>query len=143
MTDTTVTRAHWSFWVIGVVALVWNALGVVNFFIQTNAGAVTAMPEAERAIIQARPAWATAAFAIAVFSGALGGLLLLVRKSAALYLFVASLLGVMVQTIPYFGLIPPVGYGRFVIAMYMLMPLAITAFFVWYAKRAKSKGVIK
>ena len=45
-----------------------------------NPNIVDAMPEAYRAIVENRPAWATAAFAIAVFGGAFGCLLLLLRK---------------------------------------------------------------
>lgn len=54
------------------------------------------MHESYRAIIEGRPAWATGAFAIAVLGGALGCLLLLLRKSAAYYLFIASLLDAIV-----------------------------------------------
>jgi len=28
---------HWSFWLIGGLALIWNALGGINFFAQINA----------------------------------------------------------------------------------------------------------
>ena len=87
MKDESVGGVHWSFWIIGAVALIWNVMGFINFFGQMNADALAAMPKAQRAIIEGRPAWATGAFAIAVFGGALGCLLLLLRKSAA-YLFV-------------------------------------------------------
>ncbi|MCI0526483.1 MAG: hypothetical protein L0Y56_03395 [Nitrospira sp.] len=136
-------RVHWSFWTIGAVALIWNVMGVMNFIGQMNAGALTAMPEAQRAIIEGRPAWATGAFAIAVFGGALGCLLLLLRKSAAFYLFIASLLGVIVQMIPYLGMAgSTIDYGPFEISMYILMPLVVAAFLIWYSKWAESKGWI-
>jgi hypothetical protein len=89
MNDKTVGGVHWSFWAIGAAALIWNVLGCMNFFSQMNAEAVAGMPESYRAIVESRPAWATGAFAIAVFGGALGGLLLLLRKSAAYHVFVA------------------------------------------------------
>src|SRR6266508_4881505 len=104
MNDETVGGVHWSFWAIGVVALIWNVMGVINFFVQMNPAALASYPESHRAIIEGRPAWATGAFAIAVFGGALGCLVLLLRKSAAYYLFIASLLGVIVQLIPPFGM---------------------------------------
>ena len=88
MNDETVGRVHWSFWAIGAVTLIWNVMGVINFFMQMNADALASFPESHRAIIEGRPAWATGAFAIAVFGGALGCLLLLLRKSAAYLLFV-------------------------------------------------------
>ena len=143
MNDKTVGGVHWSFWVIGAVALIWNVMGVINLFMQMNAGALAAMPEAQRAIIEGRPAWATGAFAIAVFGGALGCLLLLLRKSAAYYFFIASLLGMIVHMLPYLGMAgSTIDFGPFEISMYILMPLAVAAFLIWYSKQAESKGWI-
>src|SRR3990172_13059980 len=95
MNDETVGGVHWSFWAIGAVALIWNVMGVINFFVQMNADTLASYPESHRAIVEGRPAWATGGFAIAVFGGAVGCLLLLLRKSAATYLFIASLLVVI------------------------------------------------
>ena len=143
MNDKTVGGVHWSFWVIGAVALIWNVMGAMNLFMQMNAGALAAMPEAQRAIIEGRPAWATGAFAIAVFGGALGCLLLLLRKSAAYYFFIASLLGMIVHMLPYLGMAgSTIDFGPFEISMYILMPLAVAAFLIWYSKQAESKGWI-
>ncbi len=140
MNDETVGGVHWSFWTIGAVALIWNVLGGINFFVQMNADMVAAMPETHRAIIEDRPAWATGAFAIAVFSGALGCLLLLLRKSAAYYLFIASLLGVIVTMTHTLGVGIDFGVGE--ILMMILMPLVVAAFLIWYSKQGESKGWI-
>ncbi len=143
MNDKKVGGVHWSFWIIGAVALIWNLMGVMNLFMQMNADALVAMPEAQRAIIESRPAWATGAFAVAVFGGALGSLLLLLRKFAAFYLFIASLLGMLVHMIPYLGMAgSTIDFGPFEISMYILMPLVVAAFLIWYSKHAKSKGWI-
>ena len=64
--------------------------------------------------------------------------LLLLRKSVANYLFVASLLGVIVTTIHTFGL---AGSTISVsIGMGTLMSLVVAAFLIWYSKHAESKG---
>ena len=131
---------HWSFWAIGAVALIWNILGVINFFVQMNADALTAYRESERAIVEGRPAWATGAFAIAVFGGALGCLLLLLRKSAAYYLFIVSLLGVIVTMAHTLGVGIDFGLGE--IVGIILMPLGVAAFLIWYSKQAENKGWI-
>ena len=55
------------------------------------------LPEAERAMYNDIPAWATAAFAFAVFGGLLGALAMLLRKKWATPLFIISLLGILVQ----------------------------------------------
>ncbi len=82
--------------------------------------------------------WATAAFAVAVFSGAFGCLLLLLRKSAAFYVFVASLLGVIVTMIHSLGL--GIDFGLAEIIGIILMPLVLAVFLTWYSKYADRKG---
>jgi len=133
MNDKTVAGVHWSFWLIGAVALIWNVLGVVNFFVQMNPDMLAAYRESERAIIEGRPAWATAAFAVAVFGGALGCLLLLLRKSVAYYLFIASLLGVIVAMIHTLG--GGIDFGLGEILGIIVMPLVVAAFLIWYSKK--------
>ena len=143
MNDENVGGVHWSFWTIGAVALIWNVMGVINFFAQMNADVVASMPETHRAIIEGRPAWATGAFAIAVFGGALGCLLLLLRKSAAYYLFIASLLGVIVTMTHTLGIASStIDFSPFEILMMILMPPVVAAFLIWYSKHAESKGWI-
>jgi len=143
MNEKTVDGVHWSFWAIGAVAFIWNVMGVINFLVQMNAGTLASFPESHRAIVESRPAWATAAFAMAVFGGALGCLLLMLRKSAAYYLFIASLLGVIVQLIHTLGIASStIDFSPFDILMIILMPLAVAAFLIWYSKWAESKGWI-
>jgi len=115
-------------------------MGVVNYFAQMNPDMLAAYRESERAIIEGRPAWATGAFAIAVFGGALGSLLLLLRKSAAYYLFIGSLLGVIVTMFHTLGAGIEFGLGE--ILGVILMPLVVAAFLIWYSKQAEARGWI-
>mgnify|MGYP003446482530 CR=1 FL=1 len=143
MNDKTVAGVHWSFWAIGVVTLIWNVLGGINFFMQMNADVVASFPETHRAIVESRPAWATGGFAIAVFGGALGCLLLLLRKPAAYYVFIASLLGVVVTMTHALGVATStIDFSHFEIVMMLLMPLVVAVFLVWYAKWVQGKGWI-
>jgi hypothetical protein len=138
MNDEAVRRVHWSFWAIAAVAVVWNSMGCVNFVSQMNADTVSAMPESYRVIVESRPAWATVAFAIAVFGGVVGGLLLLLKKSAAYPVFIASLLGAVGAQIP------AVGMADFPFEAMIggLLQLVVGAFLIWYSKRAERKGWI-
>ena len=135
MNDKTVGGVHWSFWGIGAVGLIFNLMGCINFISQMNADMVASMPEVYRAIVESRPAWATGAFAIAVFGGVLGCLLLLLRKSAAVYVFIASLVGAVLAQIPFLGI-------PFEALMGGLSQLVVGAFLIWYSKQAESKGWI-
>lgn len=143
MIEKTDAGIHWSFWVLAVFALLWNVLGSLNYLGQMNADLVATMPETHRAIIEGRPAWATGGFAVSVFAGALGGLLLLLRKSAAFYLFVASLLGAMVTMIHTIDVATSkVDFDTVEIGVMILAPLMVAAFFIWYSKQGEGKGWI-
>jgi hypothetical protein len=140
LNDKAVTRVHWSFWLISAIALIWNVLGSVNFFMQMNPDMLDAYRESERAIIQGRPVWATGAFAVAVMVGALGGLLLLLRKSAATYMFIASLAGVIVTMIHTLGV--DYDFTPVELLVMVVMPAVVAALLIWYSKHAEGRGWI-
>jgi hypothetical protein len=140
MGDETVNGVRWPFWTISVVALIWNVMGAINFFVQLNPEVRAAYRESEQAIIEGRPGWATAAFALAVLGGTVGCVLLLLRKSLASYVFIASMVGVVVTMIHTLGATVELGIGE--IIGIVLMPLVVAAFLIWYAKRAENKGWI-
>lgn len=125
---------HWSFWAIGIVTLLYNCAGVVNFATQMNAEAVAAMPEAFRAIVDARPGWVTGSFAVAVIGGAIGCVLLLLRQSAAPYVFVASLVGAIVTLAHGLGLTGSEMYPTEFLAGNVAQ-LALTVFLIWYSMK--------
>ena len=130
-------RPHWSFWVICIVALIWNVMGSINFIMQMNPNMLANYPEAAQSLITSRPLWATIAFAVAVFGGALAEVLLLLKKATAYYLFIASLLGVVVTNIHTFQVSSAID-----IWVGSLMSLVIAAFLIWYSKLVKHKGWI-
>lgn len=131
-------RIHWSFWVISVAALIWNVMGSINFIMQMNPAMLANYPEAAKSLVATRPQWATGAFAIAVFGGALGDILLILRKAAAYCVFIASLLGVIVANIHTFQVSSAID-----IWVGSSMSLVIAAFLIWYTKLVKRKGWIK
>ena len=134
---------HWSFWVISAVALLWNIGGGINYLMQTNLEFVATLPETHRAIIEGRPVWATGGFAIGVFGGAVGCLLLLFRKSTAFYVFIASLLGVIVTMIHTINVAnSKIDFSPGEIIVMILLPIIVAAILIWYTKLAMSKSWI-
>lgn len=130
------------FWIIAGVALVWNAMGVMAFVMQVTMSpeALAAMPEAERALYETFPVWALLAFAAAVFGGAIGSVLLLLRKALAYPVFVISLAGIIIQMIYNFFIAETMDvYGPGSTIM-PIMVLVIGAFLVWFSKSSKQKG---
>jgi hypothetical protein len=134
----TVVSVHWSFWVIGAAGLAFGLIGCLNYISQMNADNVASMPAVYRAIVESRPAWGTGAFAITVFGGSLGCLLLLLRKSVSVYVFIVALFGAVVAQVPFLGM------ADFPTAAWIgwLSQLAVGAFLIWYSKHAASKGWI-
>lgn len=133
-----------SFWIISILALVWNAIGIVTYLMSVTLSpeALAAMPEAERALYTDIPAWVTGAYAIAVFGGTIASAALLLRKAWAVPAFIVSLVAIVVQ----------MGHALFTSelldvkgpssAVLPIVIVVIAAFLVWYARSAKSKGWI-
>ena len=140
MDNKSTSNIHWSFWLISGLMLIWNVMGCVNYFVQMIPEMLATYRESERIIIEGRPVWATAAFAVAVFGGAAGCVLLLIRRSAAIYLFIASLLGVVATMIH--TLTIGIAFGISEIVGIILMPLVAAIFLVWYANFTKQKAWI-
>jgi hypothetical protein len=128
------TKTHWSFWLIGSVALLWNLAGSLNFPMQLQAGSLVSMHEPFHTIVANRPSWATAAFGLGVFGGTIGCVLLLLNQRAAIYVLAASFAGIILHLIPYLSpqnLPTELGLGDVVLVF--VMPLLVAIFLVWYA----------
>lgn len=129
------------YWIAGL-ALLWNVFGIMTYIGQVtmSTDALAALPDAQRAFYESQPSWVTSAYAIAVNAGALGCLLLLLRKSWAVPVFMVSLLCVLTQF----------GYNYFVadaISIFGKVSLAIPisiiivgAYLIKYSMDAKNKG---
>ncbi len=133
------------FWIIGGLAVLWNAAGVAAYFseIMMSAEQFAALDPEYRELFLARPFWFTAAFAIAVFAGLVGSILLLLRKKLAVRVLILSLLGVLVQFSGYFILD---GYFEYVSSQGWLMPamiVAVAALLVFFSRHSEKQGVLK
>lgn len=143
MNETILKRVHWSFWLIAIVTLVWNAMGVMNYLLQTSGELPASMPDSHRAIIEDRPSWATGGFAIAVFAGVLGSVLLLLKKSASIWFFMLSLAGVIITLIHTYNVVSATeGFTGMELTLIMLMPVVVPLFLIWFANSAKNRNWI-
>jgi hypothetical protein len=140
---TTATKPSVVFWIISVLALLWNLMGVMQFIMQLTMTpeALQALPVAEQALYTDLPAWVTIAFAVAVFGSALGCVLLLLRRKLATTVFIVAYAGILVQmvyqlfiskSIEVYG--PGMGYGM------PIMILLLGAFLIWYSRKSSALG---
>lgn len=128
--------------VVAVVALLWNLIGCVAFIsdLRLTAEDLAMLPEAQQALYAARPGWAVAATAVAVFGGVLGCVGLLLRKKWAFPVLVLSLLGILVQDFGLFILADGATLaGPVVVAMQMVV-LAVGIGLVWLSRNGVAHG---
>jgi len=87
------------YWIVSALILIWNLIGCAACYSQMTAGPdkIAKLPEAQREAWLAMPLAAKVAYAVAVGAGMLGAVALLLRMLAAGPLFIASLVGVIVQ----------------------------------------------
>lgn len=135
-------KRPFTYWLIAVLALVWNLIGAVMLYLQVNmpAAALAQMTEVQRQVYEATPAWLNAAFAVAVFGGLFGAVGLLLKKRWAVPLFLLSLLGLIVQFIGAYVATPAwAAYGPRGLVMPAVLFL-ISLFLWWYAGKARERG---
>jgi len=131
-----------SFLIIGIVALLWNLVGVASYLMHVMIGpeALASMQEAERALMESTPAWANGVFAIAVFAGLSGCVGLLLKKAWSVPLFLVSLVAMIVQFSHWLFMTTAVEvYGSEAYTMPVLVTV-IGIFLVWYSRDTKGKG---
>ncbi|SEQ44533.1 hypothetical protein SAMN05421824_1664 [Hyunsoonleella jejuensis] len=136
MLNSTSSKPPIWFWIVSIIALIWNGMGVNAYLQQAyDTESYRAMYSPEQLEIAANmPAWVTAVFAIAVFGGALAAIGLLLRKSWSVKLWYLSLLAVIVQM----GYILINGYASSIGMTIMIIVLAF--FFVWFARKSEANG---
>lgn len=133
------------FWIVSVIALIWNLMGVMAYVAQMTMSpeALQALPENERAFYVGVPGWATTAFALAVWGGTLGCMLLLLRRKLATSILIISLAGIVVQMYHSFFIsnsIEVYGPGGMIMP---IMVLLIGIFLIWFSRMATAKDWMK
>ena len=96
----------WHLWVVGVVSLLWGAMGAMDYVMtQTrNVDYMSNFSPEQLEFFYGLPAWTVAAWAIAVWGGVLGSILLLMKRRHAFGVFVASLVAMLITAFQNFVL---------------------------------------
>ncbi|MCB1644910.1 MAG: hypothetical protein KDI36_05635 [Pseudomonadales bacterium] len=128
--------------VVGLVAVVWNLLGVSAFLMQMlmTEEDMAALPEAQRALYEAIPFWADLAFSVAVFGGLLGAVLLLLRRRLAIVLFAVSLAGIGVQQFQMYVMSDVLAVMGASAAVMPTLVVCAAIMQLWYAVSCRGRG---
>jgi len=88
-------------WIVGVLALLWNAMGAFDY-VATQFKLdfyMSQFSEEQLAYFYNFPSWAVAGWAFAVWMALAGSILLLLRKKWAVCAFAVSLVGMVVNSV--------------------------------------------
>ncbi len=141
---TTQTKLPVSFWIIGIVALLWNLGGIVSFSsdVFMSPEAMEKLTDAQRELYENTPVWLKFIYGVAVFSGTLGCILLLMRKASAIRVFIVSLVTILIQMLYSLFMTNAIEvYGAVGIVMPLLV-IGIAIFLIWYSNKSKANGWI-
>ena len=146
-TDTPRAGAPWHFWLIAVIAVLWNGYGAYDYTMSQLHGDAyyhqMHMTEAQIAYMHAYPAWMVAVWAIGVWGAVLGSVLLLLRSRYAVWAFWASLAGFLTSLVYTYALSDG---GKTMGQSGTIMQLVVLAgclFFLRYAGLMAKRGVLR
>jgi hypothetical protein len=141
----TSSRAPWHLWLVGVFAVLWNAMGAFDYLMtqtQNEAYMARFTPE-QLEFFYGFPWWVVSFWAIAVWGSVLGSLLLLLRKRFAVEVFGVSFIAMVITTIHNYGFSG--GYevvGGVVPILFSVLIFLIALGLFLYARAMRRRGVL-
>ena len=144
MTASARTPLH--LWIVGGLATVWNGFGAFDYLMtQTrNAAYLAGFTDPQRVYFESFPMWMEAMWALGVWGGLAGSLLLLARSRFASAAFGVSLAGLAASTVWQYVLSSPPEdmTGGAIMAMNLAI-WAVAIGLLVYAIRMRRRGVLR
>jgi hypothetical protein len=135
----------WHLWLFGIIGGLWSSMGVISFMLtQMHVEAVMSrFPPQQRAYFESFPLWAVAFWAIGVFGGVIGCLLLLLKNRLAFPVLLASVIAAVVFNLGGLFLLGGMEVMRETGGLgFTLFPIVFAAFLAYYARAMSKKGVL-
>jgi hypothetical protein len=131
-------------WIVGILSVLWNAVGAFDYVAtQTRLESYMSQFTPEQLeYFYAVPAWMDSAWAVGVWGSLLGSIFLLLRKSWAVWLFGASILGLAVSTVYNFILSDGMAVMGSGAAIFTSVIWAIVLLLFFYARAMAKRGVL-
>jgi hypothetical protein len=133
--------AGW-FMIAAIASLLFMGLGCIMYLTQVLADP-NSIPLDQRAALAARPAWVTGANAIAVWVGLIGTVLLVMKRKAAEWVLLVSLIAVLAWLA---GLLVVAPLREAMSANDLLVALVVTALtwtIYWFARHSRQRGWLR
>jgi hypothetical protein len=142
------TKTPIHLWLVGIVSLLWNAGGAVDYVMtKTNAAEYLAsQPEARLMMLDQAPLWFGFTWAVGVWFSIIGSLLLLTRSRYASGAFALSLLGLIGSSIYTYAIADGgsmvAAAGTAAIVFSVAIPVILLALWI-YARAMTKQGVLR
>ena len=147
MTDMTI-KTPWHLWLVGVIAVLFNAIGVFDYVMSMAQGrakylASAGMTPEQVAHYQDMPMWMIAVWTMGVWAAMLGSVLILLRNKRAFLSFAVSLAAFLVSLIYTYVLTEggAIVGGQMAIANVVITALLL--FFMWYSWLMTKRSVLR
>jgi hypothetical protein len=151
MQQTIAARTPAHLWIVGILSTLWSSFGCIDYVMtrmRNTEYLASAMPgvdpNAVLAWIDGFPIWAQSGWALGVWMGLLGSILLLLRSRWAVWAFALSLIGAVLGLGYQIAMAPPLAgmEGGFNAVMpYVIIAVAVAL--VYYSWRQRAKGVLR
>lgn len=141
------SKTPWHLWLVGVVAVLFNAIGVFDFVMTMVHGAAymksAGMTQAQIDHYQQMPAWMTLDWAVGVFGAFAGSVLILLRNKLAWPVLAVSLAAFLLSLAYTYLLTDGAKIMGQQMAITSAVIAALLAFFIWYAWTMTKRGVLR
>jgi hypothetical protein len=133
------------FYVAAIILILWECIGCYAYISQVSmtAADMAQLPVAQQEIWKMMPSWVTSAYAIAVWIGLAGGVLLLLGFKAARTAYGVSLVAVIAQFGWTFAATPILTTVGPTAAIFPLFIIAVGVFAIWFTGKASAKGWLR
>jgi len=140
-------RTPWHLWVVGILSLIWNAGGAIDYTMTKLRvpSYLEALPEAALRVLDAAPGWFSVTWPVGVWFSVLGSVLLLARSRFAGAAFALSLLGLIGSSIYTYGMAEVSMFaagGTPAVVFAVAIPLVLIALWI-YARAMTRRGVLR
>ena len=138
-------KTPWHLWIVGVVGLLWNSMGVFDFVmtVTKNETYMGEFTQEQLDFFYGFPAWLVLVWAVAVIGGLIGILLLLLRSKLAVPVFGASLVAMVITAIHNYGFDKMYEIGGVGGVIFTVVIFVIALLLVIYSVTMQKRGVLK
>jgi uncharacterized membrane protein len=136
MTEVRKTPVH--LWIVGVVSLLWNAVGAFDYTMtkMQNAEYLAAFTPEQQAWFATFPLWANIGYGLGIWGSFIGSAAMMLRSRHAVTLFAVSFAGAAVSHLGQaLAGVLPVGLT--------VMIMGVIAALWWYCRRSAGQGILR